>query len=58
KISDFVIDEKIPLHERNRLLVLVTNRDEIVWLCGYRIDDRFKITPSTRRVLKLEIKTA
>jgi hypothetical protein len=24
-----------------------------VWVCGYRIDDRFKVTPSTERVLKV-----
>ena len=27
---------------------------DVVWICGKRIDDRFKITPATRRVLKLE----
>jgi hypothetical protein len=28
-----------------------------VWVCGYRIDDRFKVTPSTERVLKVTVKT-
>jgi tRNA(Ile)-lysidine synthase len=54
KISDFFVDEKIPLHEKRRIPILLTAGGEVIWVCGMRLDDRFKITPSTRRVLKLE----
>lgn len=54
KISDFFVDEKVPVQEKHRVPILATDDGEIVWVCGRRIDDRFKITPSTRRVLKLE----
>jgi len=27
---------------------------EIVWVCGHSIDDRFKVTDETKRVMKLE----
>ena len=30
---------------------------EVVWVCGMRLDDRFKITPATRRVLKMEYRS-
>ena len=54
KVSDFFIDEKIPLYEKQRIPLLVTAGGEVVWVCGMRLDDRFKITPATRRVLRLE----
>ncbi len=54
KISDFFIDAKVPVYEKNAFPVLETREGEIVWVCGQRIDDRFKITDRTTRVLKLE----
>jgi tRNA(Ile)-lysidine synthase len=54
KISDFFIDAKIPVYEKRSYPVLETKDGEIIWLCGQRIDDRFKVTDETRRVLKLE----
>jgi tRNA(Ile)-lysidine synthase len=54
KLSDFFVDEKIPLHEKHRIPVLLTAGGDVIWVCGMRLDDRFKITPATRRVLKLQ----
>jgi tRNA(Ile)-lysidine synthase len=54
KLSDFFVDEKVPLHEKGEIPVLASGNGEIIWVCGRRIDDRFKITPATRRVLCLE----
>ncbi len=53
KISDFLVDAKIPIYQKSNVLVL-SNRDGIIWVCGLRVDDRFKITENTRRILKLE----
>ncbi len=53
KVSDFFIDEKIPLFEKLTIPLLVSD-GQIVWVCGKRLDDRHKITPSTARVLRLE----
>ncbi len=53
KISDFLVDSKIPIYQKSNVLVL-SNKDYIIWVCGLRVDDRFKITDSTRRILKLE----
>ena len=52
KISDYLSDEKISSHRKRENLVL-TNSGKIVWVIGLRIDDNFKVTPKTKRILKL-----
>ncbi len=53
KVSDYLIDAKVSLPEKGRQFVLVNGNDEIVWLAGRRLDDRYKITPRTENVLKI-----
>lgn len=53
KLSDFFIDEKIPLFEKQAIPILISDGD-IVWVCGKRLDDRFKVTPKTKQIIKLE----
>ncbi len=55
KISDFFIDEKIPVHEKEKIWLLCSG-NKIVWIMGHRIDNRFKITAQTERIIQLEIK--
>lgn len=52
KISDFLIDTKVPMSEKERQFVL-TNGEDIVWLIGRRLDDRYKIRRETENVLKI-----
>jgi tRNA(Ile)-lysidine synthase len=56
KVSDFLSNEKIPILEKPNVLVLTTPKNEIMWICKHRINDKFKITPTTTKVLKIEIK--
>ncbi len=56
KVSDFLIDERIPVSDKNRVTVLAS-ADEIVWLAGYRVDDRFKVTRETEMVLALKLES-
>jgi tRNA(Ile)-lysidine synthase len=46
KISDFLIDQKVPLNLKDNVYV-ITSGDSIVWIVGMRIDDRFKIIDNT-----------
>lgn len=55
KVSDFLIDEKIPVHQKENTWLLCSGQ-KVVWVMGHRIDNRFKITEETRQVLKIEIK--
>ncbi|WP_163325915.1 tRNA lysidine(34) synthetase TilS [Draconibacterium mangrovi] len=52
KISDFFIDRKMPLHEKENTWLLCSGKN-IVWIMGHRLDNRFKVTPSTKQVLKI-----
>ncbi|MBI2873635.1 MAG: tRNA lysidine(34) synthetase TilS [Firmicutes bacterium] len=53
KVKDFFIDLKIPQGERD-LVPLVASGDEIIWVVGWRVDDRFKVTQGTKRLLRLQ----
>lgn len=54
KISDFMIDSKFSDEQKNQTFVIASD-NEIVWLVGYRISEKFKITPGTKRIYKIEI---
>lgn len=54
KVSDFMIDAKIPLNLKERVCVLTSGGD-IVWLIGYRLDERFKVGEDTRRVVHISL---
>lgn len=54
KISDFMIDNKIPLTLKKHIPLFAIG-DEIFWIGGYRIADRFKITDQTKEVLSIKI---
>lgn len=50
KLSDFFVDEKFTLPDKENAWLL-TNGEEIVWILGIRLDDRYKITPDTQNML-------
>ena len=52
KVSDFLIDAKVSLPEKQRQFVLLSG-DDIVWLVGRRIDDRYRLTSGTENVLRI-----
>jgi tRNA(Ile)-lysidine synthase len=54
KISDFLIDKKVSMNLK-KIIFLLTSQDKVIWVVGHRTDDMFKITDSTKRVLKVEI---
>ena len=58
KISDFFVDEKIPVYEKPHIPILETKDGDIVWVCGCRIDDRFKVTRDNAACMKLQFSTS
>lgn len=53
KVGDFLTNNKISLLDRQNILVLAT-KQSIIWVCGMRISDKFKITKTTARAIKAE----
>jgi tRNA(Ile)-lysidine synthase len=54
KLQDLFADLKVPRSARGRI-PLVVAPEGIVWVAGYRTDHRFRVTDSTRRVLRLTL---
>ena len=52
KLSNYFANEKIPRHLKSAIPILESN-GSIVWVCGKRLDDRFKLTPASRTAVKL-----
>jgi tRNA(Ile)-lysidine synthase len=53
KISDLLIQIKVPLYKKQDVLVLESN-GKIAWVVGLRVSEEFKITPKTERILAVE----
>ncbi|MBD0777482.1 tRNA lysidine(34) synthetase TilS [Maribacter sp. ANRC-HE7] len=54
KLSKFFKDEKMDVFSKEKQWLLCSNTD-IVWVVGKRLDNRFKITPNTKRILKITL---
>jgi tRNA(Ile)-lysidine synthase len=52
KLQDFMVDAKIPQHWRETI-PLVISPSHMLWVVGWRIDERVKTTVSTKNVLNL-----
>ena len=55
KLSDFFVHQKVPLHEKPQIPILVNGNDEIIWIGGYRPDNRYKVTAKTKKVTIFEL---
>lgn len=53
KLQRFMVDAKIPFSWRDRIPLVCSPR-QILWVVGWRIDDRVKVTETTRQILRLE----
>ncbi len=52
KLSKFFKDEKISLTKKEKIWLLLSD-DKIVWVVDHRMDDRFKITERTKKIVKI-----
>ena len=57
KVADYFIDSKIPHSRRSQMPILVCQTG-IIWICGYRMDDRFKVLPSSNNILVVRLQHA
>ncbi len=55
KVSDFFIGQKIPLTQKSEVPLLINGNGDIIWIGGYRPDERFKVTENTKKVTIFEL---
>lgn len=53
KVSDFFIQKKVNLFDKKNIPIVVNGNGELLWIATYQLDDRYKITENTQKVLKL-----
>jgi len=56
KVSDFFVDEKVPLPTKETIPILINGNGDIVWIAGLRQDNRYKVTATTKKVAIFEQK--
>lgn len=54
KLSDYLTDIKLNRFEKEKVMV-ITSEDEIVWVVGFRIDERFKVNKQTKKIIQILI---
>ncbi|MFI5162489.1 MAG: tRNA lysidine(34) synthetase TilS [Sphingobacteriales bacterium] len=55
KLSDFFIGQKVPLNEKKQIPLLVNGNGDIIWIGGYRPDNRYKVSAKTKKVTIFEL---
>jgi tRNA(Ile)-lysidine synthase len=54
KLSDFFVDEKYSIPDKEDAWILASG-NQVVWIVGKRLDDRFKITSKTKKILRIRL---
>lgn len=54
KLSNFFKDSKLSILEKEQVWLLCSDED-IVWVIGHRLDDRYKVTKKTNKILEIKI---
>lgn len=55
KLKDYFIDNKIDISTRNKIPLIVYN-NEVVWIAGMCLNDKYKVDKNTKKILKFEVK--
>lgn len=54
KVKEFLIDQKISRIDKEEVMVLLSN-DQIMWIVGHRIDERYKVLDSSMTCLEITV---
>ncbi len=54
KLKDFLIDEKVPLDERDEIPLVTEKNGEILWVVGKRVAHPYRVTEETSKVIVLK----
>jgi tRNA(Ile)-lysidine synthase len=54
KLSDFFINQKVPLPNKSKIPLLINGNGEIIWVVGFRQDNRYKVNITTKKVAIFE----
>jgi tRNA(Ile)-lysidine synthase len=52
KLQDIFVDQKVDIDDRDNIPV-IDDGEKIVWVAGYRMSEEVKVTPKTRKIVKL-----
>jgi tRNA(Ile)-lysidine synthase len=55
KLSDYFINQKLSLHQKQDVPLLVNGNGDIIWVGGYRLDERYKVNNNTKKVTIFEL---
>jgi len=55
KVSDYFISQKIPLHKKDEIPLLINGNGDVIWIGGHRLDDNYKVTANTKKVTIFEL---
>jgi tRNA(Ile)-lysidine synthase len=55
KLSDYFINQKLSLHQKEEVPILVNGNGDIIWVAGYRPDERYKVNNNTKKVTIFEL---
>ena len=55
KLSDFFIQQKLPVHQKKQVPLLVKGNGDIMWIAGYRLSDKYKVNKNTKKVTIFEL---
>ncbi|WP_207535450.1 tRNA lysidine(34) synthetase TilS [Desertivirga arenae] len=50
KLSDYLREMKVPLTQKGKIPLLVNGNGDILWVIGYRTDERYKVGPQTKKI--------
>ncbi|MFA8300438.1 MAG: tRNA lysidine(34) synthetase TilS [Hyphomicrobiales bacterium] len=54
KVSDFLIDNKLSLKDKEDIWILCDNNDRILWVVGHRIDNRFRVSLNRQNIFVIK----